>query len=154
MGWREEFARLTGPGLIMGISLGDLIDLLFQNRFQVPFRYWPKAAFAGGVSLITTSVRHVEEAVYSRRMTKQPVLPPLFIIGHWRWERPTCRTFCPSTACAFANFAQLSIPHTFLLGEPLLAAGEQLLLLSRSHGHRQGRLEPARFRGKKNLPCA
>src|SRR5262249_6612759 len=84
MGWRENCARLTGPGLSLGISLGDLIGLLSDNRLQVPLRYWSKAAFAGCVSLITTPVRYLEEAVYSRRLAKQSVPPPLFVIGHWR----------------------------------------------------------------------
>jgi hypothetical protein len=129
MGWREEFSRLTGPGLLLGISLGDLISLLGQNGLQVPLRYWSKAAFAAGVSLITTPVRYLEEAVYSRRLARQAVPPPLFVIGHWRSGTTHLQNlFAVDPRFAYANFAQLTIPHTFLLGEWLLAAGSALFL--------------------------
>src|SRR5579871_1895038 len=129
MGWREEFSRLTGPGLILGISLGDLIRLLAQNRFQVPLRYWSKAAFAGCASLITTPVRHLEEAVYSRRLARQPVLPPLFVIGHWRSGTTHLQNlFAVDPRFAYPNFSQLSIPHSFLIGEPLMANGSAFFL--------------------------
>src|SRR5262245_28668779 len=129
MGWRENFSRLTGPGLLLGISLGDLIGLLAQNRFQVPLRYWPKAAFAGWASLITSSFRRLEEAVYSRRLAKQPVPPPIFIIGHWRSGTTHLHNLLSvDPRFAYANFSQLSIPHSFLLGEWLLAAGSGMFL--------------------------
>jgi len=129
MGWRENFSRITGPGLIIGITLGDLLNLLFQNRLQVPPRYWSKAAFAGAVSLISTPVRYLEEAVYARRLAKQPVPPPLFIIGHWRSGTTHLHNLLSvDPRFAYANFSQISIPHSFLLGEWLLAAGTSMFL--------------------------
>ena len=129
MGWREEFSRLTGPGLIVGITLGDLICLLCENRLRVPPRYWSKAAFAGLVSLISTPVRYMEEVAYARRLANQAVPPPLFIIGHWRSGTTHLQNlFSVDPRFAYPNFSQISIPHTFLLGEWLLAAGSSLFL--------------------------
>jgi hypothetical protein len=129
MGWREEFSRLTGPGMILGITLGDLIRLLSQNRFQVPLRYWSKAAFAGCASLITTPLRHLEESAYSRRLAMQPVLPPIFIIGHWRSGTTHLHNLLAvDPRFAYANFSQISIPYAFLIGEPLMAAGSAFFL--------------------------
>jgi len=53
----------------------------------------------------------------------------LFIIGHWRSGTTHLHNLLSvDRRFAYANFAQISIPHTFLLGEPLLAAASSLFL--------------------------
>jgi len=84
LGWRGNFYKTAAPGLIMGMTLGDLTKLLAENGEDVPVRYWPKVAFAGTLSLLTTPVRRVEDALLGRRVAEQRVEKPLFIIGHWR----------------------------------------------------------------------
>src|SRR4029077_15905771 len=129
MGWREEFSRIIGPGLILGITLGDLLALLSENRLRVPPRFWPKVAFAGLISLISTPVRRIEDAVYARRLAAQTVPPPLFIIGHWRSGTTYLHNlFSVDSRFAYANFSQITIPHTFLIGESILAAGSAFFL--------------------------
>jgi len=81
MVWREEFNRTTGPGLILGIPAGDLVELLYENGFQVRPRYWPKVAFAAAISLITTPVRWLENAFLGPAVARQTVEKPLF--HHW-----------------------------------------------------------------------
>jgi hypothetical protein len=74
-------------------------------------------------------MRHLEEAVYSRRLAKQPVLPPLFIIGHWRSGTTHLHNLLAiDPRFAYANFSQIAIPYSFLIGEPLMAAGSAFFL--------------------------
>ena len=129
MGWREDFSRITGPGLILGITLGDLSRLLWQNEFRVPPRYWPKVAFASLISLLSTPLRHVEEAVHGRHIAQQPVPQPLFILGHWRSGTTHLHNLISvDSRFAHANFSQVTIPHTFLVGERILSTGSALFL--------------------------
>jgi hypothetical protein len=129
MGWREEFSKCTGPGLILGITLGDLARLLSQNGFRVPPRYWPKVAFASLISLLSTPIRRIEDAVLGHRVAQQTVQPPLFIIGHWRSGTTHLHNLLSvDSRFAYASFSQITIPHTFLLGERLLSAGSALIL--------------------------
>lgn len=129
MGWREAFFRTTSPGLILGITLGDLVCLLAENGFRVRPRYWPKAAFAALISLISTPVRQMEDAVYGQRVAQQSVLPPLFIIGHWRSGTTHLHNLISvDRRFAYARFCQVMIPHTFLIGERLMEAGSAVLL--------------------------
>jgi hypothetical protein len=129
MGWREDFSRITGPGLILGITLGDLAQLLWQNDFRIPPRYWPKVAFASLISLLSTPLRRVEEAVHGRHVAQQPVRQPLFILGHWRSGTTHLHNlFSIDTRFAHANFSQITIPHTFLMAERILSLGSALFL--------------------------
>lgn len=129
MGWREEFSRLTGPGLLLGVTFEDLVWILAKNRFCVPPRYWPKVAFAAAISTLTTPIRLIEDAIYSRRVASQAILPPLFIIGHWRSGTTHLHNlFSIDDRFAYGNFAQIAIPNTFLVGERLMAAGSSWFL--------------------------
>jgi hypothetical protein len=115
--------------LILGITLGDLSRLLWQNDFQVPPRYWPKVAFASLISLMSTPLRVVEETVHGRHVAQQPVPQPLFIIGHWRSGTTHLHNLLSiDSRLAHANFSQISIPHTFLVAERMLSAGSALFL--------------------------
>lgn len=129
VGWKQGFMQATGPGLILGVTMGDLIRLLAENRFQVEPRYWPRALFAAAVSLITTSFGAVEKIAYTGRVAKQAVLPPIFIIGHWRSGTTHLHNLLAvDKRFAYARFAQVMIPNSFLLGEPVLAACSGMLL--------------------------
>lgn len=73
-----------GPGWFGGINFGDWVRLLLRERCAIAPRYWPRAAFITTISLITTTVQTVEEAVYDKRLKDLPIDPPLFILGHPR----------------------------------------------------------------------
>jgi hypothetical protein len=129
MGLRKQLFKAAGPGLTVGITLGDWIGLLAENRFLVPPRYWPRALFSTLVSLISTPLRRAEDLTYGRRFRQQGVDSPLFIIGHWRSGTTHLHNlFAVDSRFAFANFSQIIIPHTFLMAEKAMAAGMALLL--------------------------
>ena len=84
MGWREELNRATGPGITLGITTGDWLTLLARNGFEIPPRFWMRTAFSTLVSLVNTAWCYSAEATLSRSVARQQILPPVFILGHWR----------------------------------------------------------------------
>jgi omega-hydroxy-beta-dihydromenaquinone-9 sulfotransferase len=128
-GWRQGLSKSSGPGLILGMTLLDLARLLKENGLQFPARSWLKLAATGLISLATTPLRRVEDAVYCRRLAKQDVQNPLFIIGHWRSGTTHLHNLMSiDERFAYANFSQMMIPHTFLVGERVLSTLSALFL--------------------------
>jgi hypothetical protein len=71
----------------------------------------------------------VEDVAFGRCVAQQPVTAPLFIIGHWRSGTTHLHNLISiDPRFAFANFSQITIPHTFLVGERLLSTGSALFL--------------------------
>ncbi|HLJ11774.1 MAG TPA: sulfotransferase [Planctomycetaceae bacterium] len=129
MAWTEDFFKVTGPGLTVGITTGNWIRLLAQNRFRVAPRFWPRAAFATLVSFINTPFCWAEEAICSRRVASQRIPPPLFILGHWRSGTTHLQNLLSvDDRFGYPRFAQVMIPDTFLLGEQIMSAASGVLL--------------------------
>jgi len=63
---REWLLLWTGPGLFAGITTGDWMDLLRENRFAVDPPYWWRAAVITLGSLGNSLARSREEAVLAR----------------------------------------------------------------------------------------
>ena len=85
MSWREFFATHVGPGALCGLTLGDWLRLLCDNRFAVDPPYWLRAALITGGSLQNSLFRAVG-ALALRQPRFEPLSPqpPLFILGIWR----------------------------------------------------------------------
>ena len=47
MAWRETFLRWFGPGMLGGVTFGDWLRLLRDNRFDVAPRALIRAALTG-----------------------------------------------------------------------------------------------------------
>jgi len=129
MGWREKLNRATGPGVTLGITTGDWLKLLAANGFEIPPRYWGRTAFATLVSLVNTAWYYTAEVTLSRTVARQNVLPPLFILGHWRCGTSHLHNLLAlDSRFAYPNFAQIMIPKTFLTAERVMAAASRLFL--------------------------
>jgi hypothetical protein len=129
MGWREELNRATGPGITLGITTGDWLALLARNGFRIPPRFWPRTAFSTLVSLINTAWYYTAEATLFRSVARQKVLPPVFILGHWRSGTTHLHNLLSlDERFAYPKFAQIMIPKTFLTGERVLWAASHMFL--------------------------
>ncbi len=73
-----------GPGWFGGINFGDWVRLLARERFAVPPKYWPRAAFTTFLSVLTSGIQTVEDGIYRPKLRNLPIEPPLFILGHPR----------------------------------------------------------------------
>jgi len=117
-GWREALLTHLGPGILAGITLGDWLALLWQQRFAVAPSCLPRA-FAITLQSIKNSIfRRLEERRFGSRLRDVAVQPPLFVLGHWRNGTTHLHNLlCLDRRFAFPNTYQVSFPHTFLSTE-------------------------------------
>jgi omega-hydroxy-beta-dihydromenaquinone-9 sulfotransferase len=104
--------------ILGGISFGDWLRLLRDNDFAVDFPYWPRAALLTLTSVGQSLQRWREERAYGAAVAGTTVLPPLFILGHWR-NGTTHLHYLLGLDGRFAypsNF-QVIFPHSFLTTE-------------------------------------
>ena len=118
MGWRETFVTKLGPGAFGGITLGNWLCLLRENRFRIDPRYWPRAANITAGSVVNSLVRRWEDLHYGRRIRQTPVLPPVFVLGVWRSGTTHLHNLlAQDERFAFPNTYQVFYPQTFLTTE-------------------------------------
>src|SRR5262245_47179779 len=82
--WRERLLTLGGPGVLAGITLGDWLTLLRENRFSVDAPYLARAAAISFAAVMNSAFRWYEEYRYGDQWKDVPVPAPLFVLGHWR----------------------------------------------------------------------
>jgi LPS sulfotransferase NodH len=129
MGWRQGLVRSFSPGLMSGVSFGDWVRLLWDNGFRVSPRCWPKAVVTTLLSLAETPLHWLESALYGRRVAAQKVLPPLFVLGHWRSGTTHLhRLLAADPRFAYPTFSQVWHPHDFLLTDRLRAKAFPFLM--------------------------
>jgi LPS sulfotransferase NodH len=118
MGWRKRLALSLMPGLATGVTFGDWVRLLWDNGFRVAPACWPRAANATARTLINTPLRWLESALYGRRIARQQVASPLFVLGHWRSGTTLLQNLLAADPrFASPSYFQVSRPHHFLLTE-------------------------------------
>jgi len=84
MSWRTTFSAHFGPGTLCGLTFGDWLNLLIENRFDINWRYLPRAGFITASSLQNSFYRFWERWLYDAAIRKTKPQPPLFILGIWR----------------------------------------------------------------------
>jgi len=125
--WRETFLLRVVSGQFAGITTGDWLALLGDNRYAVDRPYLLRAALVTLFSFGNSMLRCYENAVYGPRVRQTVVRSPLFILGHWRSGTTHLHNlFAVDRRLAYPNFYQVVFPHTFLCSEPI---GARLLAL-------------------------
>ncbi len=125
--WRETFLLRIASGQFAGITTGDWLSLLRDNRYAIDRRYLLRAALITLGSPGNSLLRRYENALYGPRVRKTEVRSPLFVLGHWR--SGTTHLFNLLTVdhrFAYPNLFQVIFPHSFLCSEPI---GARLLAL-------------------------
>jgi len=116
--WRAEFLQFCGPGLLSGVTLGTWLELLRDRGRSMDLRYAPRA-----ISIFAQAVKNsfwagLETRRFGRRVEAVSVLPPVFILGHWRsgttWLH---EILARDQRFGYPNSYQVSFPHTFLTTE-------------------------------------
>lgn len=67
---------------LSGMRTGDWLRLLWEDRFGIDPRYWPRALFITAASLFNSFIRPIERWAYGARVQAVDLEPPLFILGH------------------------------------------------------------------------
>ncbi len=77
--------RWSQEQLITGITLGNWLELLKKNDWQVSPEYFHRLAFISALSGVTSIAGKIEEARFGKQLEEMDISPtPLFILGHWR----------------------------------------------------------------------
>ena len=66
--WRERLLTLFGPGLCSGMTSGDWLSLLLENRFAIDPPYWPRAVTISACSVANSVVAAFESAFYALKI--------------------------------------------------------------------------------------
>jgi omega-hydroxy-beta-dihydromenaquinone-9 sulfotransferase len=103
---------------LYGLTLGEYVRLLRRHRFAVAPPYWPRAAFMAGMGALNSIVGSYEHRVHGPEVARVQILPPLFILGHWRNGTTHLHNLLAlDTQFAYPNIYQVLNPHTFLSTE-------------------------------------
>jgi omega-hydroxy-beta-dihydromenaquinone-9 sulfotransferase len=103
---------------LYGLTLGEYVRLLRKHRFAVAPRYVPRAAFMAGTGVLNSVVGRYEERVHGPEIARAQIMPPLFILGHWRSGTTHLHNLLAlDTQFAYPNVYQVLNPHTFLTTE-------------------------------------
>jgi hypothetical protein len=115
MSWQETFATRVGPGALCGLTLGDWLRLLAQNRFAIPPPYWLRAATITLGSLQNSLFRGWERWRYEAAIQAAVPEPPLFVLGVWRSGTTHLHNLLArDKRFAYPDFFEVFYPHTFL----------------------------------------
>jgi omega-hydroxy-beta-dihydromenaquinone-9 sulfotransferase len=115
MAWREAFLRWFGPGMLGGITLGDWVRLLRDNRFDVSPRRAVRLMAITAQGAQNSAMRWVEGRRYGEVARDAEVLPPVFVLGHWRSGTTHLHNLLTVDGrFAFPNNYQALFPHAFL----------------------------------------
>src|SRR4051812_15814689 len=120
MAWRETILRRVGPGLLGGITLGDWLKLLRENRFAVAPSRIPKAIAITMQGAQNSALRWMDGLRSGGCLDDVAVQPPLFLLGHWRNGTTHLHNLLTvDRRFAFPTTYQALFPHTFLTTEAL-----------------------------------
>jgi omega-hydroxy-beta-dihydromenaquinone-9 sulfotransferase len=118
MSWRQEFIRRFGPGMLGGVTLGDWVRLLRENRFAVAPASLFRAASITGQSLQNSVLRRVERWRIGHAARNVEIPPPVFVLGHWRSGTTHLHNLLTvDQRFAYPNNYQTLFPHAFLTME-------------------------------------
>jgi len=115
---RDAFFRNLGTNAFAGVTLGNWLRMLRDNRFSIDAPYWPRAAMITLGAMPNTLVAFAEQCWYGRAIDRTRVEPPLFILGAWRSGTTHLHNLLAvDDRFAYPNFYQITYPRTFLLSE-------------------------------------
>jgi omega-hydroxy-beta-dihydromenaquinone-9 sulfotransferase len=121
-GWRNTLLFRLGPGLLAGITLADWLELLRDNRFALAPRALPRALAITWHAIRNRAASKREERRHGPDLEGVTVLPPVFILGHWRNGTTHLHNLLTvDDRFAFPNMYQALFPHTFLSTEAVSA---------------------------------
>jgi omega-hydroxy-beta-dihydromenaquinone-9 sulfotransferase len=114
--WRERLQLALGPGMLAGITAGDWLAALRQNRIDFP--YWARAASVTEYALLASLLRRYEDRKFLTTVTGVRVKPPIFVLGHWRSGTTHLHNLLAvDQRLAYPNLYHVLFPHTFLCTE-------------------------------------
>ena len=84
MSWQNAFLRWFGPGMLGGVTFGNWLQLLVDNRFAISPEKLIRASAITSMSLQNSVIGWIEDWRCGAAVRASDVSPPVFILGHWR----------------------------------------------------------------------
>lgn len=108
---------------LAGSSTSNIIRLLFENRFRVHPKYFPRLFFALFMSVMLMPLRMVERIFFFRKIRRTEIKEdPIFIIGLWRSGSTYLNTLLSKNKnYGYPHFADTILTTRFSLAFPNLA---------------------------------
>jgi hypothetical protein len=116
-------------GAFSGITLGDWLRMLRENRYSIDWPYWGRAAAITLGSVSNSVLGQWESLGFGRKIRAAKVEPPLFILGIWRSGTTHLHNLlAKDDRFAYPTFYQAVHPHTFLHMEAVATRALGMLL--------------------------
>ncbi len=116
--WRDAWFRTFGANNFGGITLGNWLQLLSDNRFSIDPIFWPRAAMITLGSLPNTLAALAEEWRYGWAIQRAEIKPPLFVLGARRSGTTHLHNLLAvDDRFAYPNQFQVLCPRTFFSSE-------------------------------------
>ncbi len=115
---RDSFLRNFGANTFSGVTLGNWVRVLCDNRFAIDLPFWPRVALITLGAFPNTLVAFAEKWRYGRTIDQAEIQPPLFVLGAWRSGTTHLHNLlAQDDRFAYPNLFQVTYPHQFLLSE-------------------------------------
>src|SRR5438132_3087767 len=123
---REKLLRLLQKHLftiLSSITFGEWLKLLDKNDFSVDVVYWPRAGLITFGSILNSYLAWKEQRAFGSVLADVEIIPPLFILGHWRTGTTHLHNLLAGDVeqFSYANTYQVVNPFTFLSTEEVNA---------------------------------
>lgn len=82
--FRIERVGGTTPYIWNGMTFGVWLRLLASGRFDVTFNCLPRILGVTALTPLNSGLSALSRAIYGKRIEGTEVIPPVFVIGHWR----------------------------------------------------------------------
>ncbi len=103
---------------LCGMTFQDWCKTLQDNQFAIPPKYWHRAALLTAGSALNSWYRFREDRQFGQAIDQTQVMPPLFVLGHWRSGTTLLHNLLAiNDRYAFPNLYEVFFPHTFLCTE-------------------------------------
>jgi hypothetical protein len=108
------------PYLWLGMGTGTWLRFMAAGNFDITLNCLPRILGVTLISPLNTAVSVASQALYGRRIARTEVVPPLFILGHWRTGTTLLHElFGADPRHAYPTNFECVFPRTFLLTEGL-----------------------------------
>jgi hypothetical protein len=125
LSWRDKIALYFGSSYFLGITLGDWLSLLHENRFVIAPSCLPRAISITLLSIPNTFTCWLENVRFRQKWEAARISAPLFILGHYRSGTTHLHNIlAQDPRYAYINSYQASYPDSFLVTEQM---GSRLL---------------------------
>jgi hypothetical protein len=106
---------------LLGLPLKNFWKLLSENKFKIDSQYLPRVLDLFYLACRNSFFLRQENKIYNDQTKKPEILPPVFVLGHWRSGTTLLHSLLSlDDQFAYPTLFQVSKPYIFLCREPIV----------------------------------